>query len=157
MNHYLFLDIDGVCNSHRYFFGGDKPGDRERNVFNMIDPSTIPYLHAICDPVQAQVVITSSIRLACPMGQIKRAFRDHGLLAQIIDKTGYSAVGDHTNRRGIEIQNWLDAKACAPCRFVILDDSADMGPLLPHLVRTTWNDGLLAEHVAPALKILRGE
>jgi hypothetical protein len=160
MNHYLFLDLDGVCNSHRYFFGGESMGDRERNIFNMIDPSTIPHLNAICDPLGVKVVITSSARLAYPMGQFKRAFRDHGLNAPIIGKTGYSAVGDSTNRRGIEIGNWLHAEKnlrYEPRRFLILDDSADMGPLLPYLVRTTWGEGLLAEHVEPALKILRGE
>lgn len=160
MNYYLFLDIDGVCNSHRYFFGGDRPGDRERNVFNMIDPSTIPHLNAICDPLGVKVVISSSIRLAYPMGQIRRALRDHGLRADVVGKTGYSSVGDSTNRRGIEIGNWMHDKWLSdnePCRFVILDDAADMGPLLPNLVQTTWGDGLLAEHVEPALRILRGE
>lgn len=159
MNHYLlFLDIDGVCNSHRYFFGGDRPGDRERNVFNMIDPSTIPHLNAICDPFGVKVVISSSIRLAYRMGEIRRAFRDHGLHADIVGKTGYSCVGDSTNRRGIEIGEWLQARYPQhTSRFVILDDSSDMGDLLPYLVRTTWGDGLLAEHVEPALKILRGE
>jgi len=31
---------------------------------------------------------------------------------------------------------------------------SDMGPLLPYLVHTTWQHGLLDEHVPRALKIL---
>ena len=79
---------------------------------------------------------------------------------EVIGKTGYSRVGDSTNRRGIEIGNWLHDKWVRenePCRFVILDDSSDMGPLRTNLVRTTWDEGLLPEHIEPALKILRGQ
>jgi hypothetical protein len=39
-------------------------------------------------------------------------------------------------------------------RFVILDKEADMGDLSPRLVKTTWNDGLLDEHVDRAIAML---
>ena len=50
-----------------------------------------------------------------------------------------------SEERGIEIQHWLDEHPGVE-KFVILDDCADMAHLLPHLVKTTWENGLQDEH-----------
>ena len=150
--------MDGVCNSHDYFFGSRRPAPslEGREPVHMIDPATIVHLNAIVEPSGALVVISSSWRQVHKVPRIAAGLKHHGFIGTVIGKTGYRSDGDHTSRRGLEIQDWLDALELPdePRRFVILDDSADMGPLLPQLVQTTWAHGLLAEHVAPALKIL---
>lgn len=154
---YLFLDIDGVVNSHEFFFGPSACGTLERDgqpLSAQIDPRAIAHLNAIINATQAEVVISSSWRQVHSVGTIARALRDKGFTGKVIGKTGYRADGDSSDRRGLEILDWLKAQQVMSKRWVILDDSADMGVLLPCLVRTTWNDGLLAEHVAPAIKIL---
>lgn len=150
------MDLDGVVNSQDYFFGVRRPeGDRE--LRKMIDPETIPHLNQIIERTGALVVISSSWRLVHRLPDIRGALNHHGFVGKVVSKTGYSREGDSTNRRGLEIQAWIDAEECAsdePRGFVILDDSRDMGRLLPYLVNTTWEHGLLAEHVEPAVKIL---
>jgi len=167
VNRFLFLDLDGVVNSARYFadlkarMEAHKTtcGDKEERLRHQVDPDATFHLSEIVRRSGAKIVISSSWRLVQTLDAIKTALRDRGFeyASSVIGKTPYSAVGDSTNRRGIEIQNWLVAEenlSDEPRRIVILDDDRDMGPLLPHLVKTTWQDGLLAEHVPAALKIL---
>jgi hypothetical protein len=53
-----------------------------------------------------------------------------------------------------EIKTWLGNHPEVD-RFVILDDERrDMGDLSARHVRTTWNDGLLDEHVDRAIAML---
>ena len=158
----IFLDFDGVLNSARYFYGPDRVSAENLTqlwkCIHMLDPATAPLLNAITDASGARLVISSSWRLAYPLGIIDKAMKHRGFTGQVIGKTGYRSDGDSTSRRGLEIQDWMDQHHEAGWEpieaFVILDDSADMGPLLPKLVRTTWEEGLLAEHVEPALRIL---
>lgn len=157
MSRFLFLDMDGVCNSHDFFFGPRRLSEPGREPTHMIDPSTIPHLNAIVERSGALVVISSSWRQVHKLVRITAALKHHGFTGRVIGKTGYRSDGDSTNRRGLEIQDWLDSNENLydqPQSFVILDDSSDMGLLLPCLVRTSWQHGLLAEHVPLALEIL---
>jgi|SRR5882672_1174153 len=158
MKRYLFLDMDDVLTSSDYMFGPRRPipqGDDFRSPYEMIDPETIPRLNAIVEPTGALVVISSSWRQVHPLGFIANAMVRHGFKGTVVGKTGYRSDGDSGTRRGLEIQDWLDrASPVAQPRFVILDDDSDMGPLAPRLVKTTWQRGLLDEHVSLALKIL---
>jgi len=166
MSVFLFLDMDGVMTSSDYMFGPRRPAAEDgdcRSPYAMIDPATIPRLNAIVEPTGARVVITSSWRLVHKIGIIANALMRHGFTGKVVGKTGYSVAGDSRTRRGIEIQDWLDKHAgreqlgehAVTRRIVILDDDRDMGPLLPWLVQTTWQSGLLDDHVPLALKILQ--
>lgn len=55
--------------------------------------------------------------------------------------------------RGAQIQSWLDDHP-EVTHYVVLDDDADMGPVLDRLVKTTWEYGLLDEHVDRAAGML---
>ncbi len=59
------------------------------------------------------------------------------------------------NRRGLEIQQWLDTRTDVES-FVILDDDRDMGALLPYLVLTRYDEGLTRDHVERAVAMLIG-
>jgi len=167
VNRFLFLDMDGVVNSARYFAALQAKmeahkttyGDKDERLRYQVDPEAAAHLNDIVRRSQCKIVISSSWRLVHTVGAIRRALHRRGFAyaSSIIGKTPYSAVGDSSNRRGIEIQSWLDAEeniSDEPRSIVILDDARDFGPLLPRLVKTSWQDGLLAEHVPLVLKIL---
>lgn len=165
---FLALDIDGVLNSRQFL---ERTKESRSNVKaderlrHMLDPDAIVHLNAIMAQTGAKIVISSSWRLVHTIGGIKRALRDCGFeyATRVIDKTPYSPHGDHTNRRGIEIQAWLKRRWGVPPEhpypppkllLAILDDDSDLGHLLPHLVRTTYEHGLTHEHVAPVVKLI---
>lgn len=133
MNRYLFLDIDGVLNSHQFFYSDLAQKERlmDRSIEHQLDPAAIGHLNAIIQATDAQIVISSSWRIVRTVSVIKHALHNRGLEGdKVIGKTGYRSDGDSSNRRGLEIQDWLNEKAGdAPHRFVILDDSSDMGEL----------------------------
>lgn len=159
----VFLDIDGVLNSHTFFRSRVTPeqaaemragpvvlrGDDEQ-ARAMIDPAAVEHLNTLIEKSGAEIVISSTWRHAFTMGIIRRALHANGFRhnRSIIGQTpSYGRGGD----RGHEIQQWLDEANPAPDRFVILDDNEDMAHLRGHLVRTHYVDGLKAEHVATAL------
>jgi hypothetical protein len=122
----LFLDIDGVLNSHRTaiafgsMFGVDK-----------LDPIAVKLVRGIVDAADACVVLSSSWRLI-------HDFRELGkqLDLPIIDKTP-SMLGP----RGREIKAWLDGHPeCT--QYAIVDDDGDMLPeQMPYFVKTHMHDG----------------
>jgi len=159
MNYFLFLDIDGVLNSAEFFYGPLAKQERksDRSLEHMLDPTAVGYLNTIVDATGAKVVISSSWRQVHRPSVIREALKKRGFTGDVIGRTGYRSDGDSGTRRGLEIQDWLDIEenmTDEPRRFVILDDSSDMGPLLPYLVRTTWERGLCIEHVPLAIGIL---
>jgi len=162
---YLMLDIDGVLNSHRFFAarsakladtayvaGQSYTPDESREA--MLDPEAVARLNRLVERSGAHVVVSSSWRLVHTVPQIGRALRHHGFQHALVGRTPYSSIGNNTNRRGLEIATWLRDNAKEPYALVILDDSADMGELLPRLVRTTYDEGLTDEHVQLALEML---
>ncbi len=176
---YLFLDIDGVLNSERFLYKTKKARDeviewnKELRLRHALDPEALGRLTVIMDRCRGEgfntkIVMSTSWRLQNTVGDFRRAFIANGfskeLALRIIDKTPYRIDGDCTNRRGLEIQQWLDARwgaaqlpgaaATIPPRICILDDSRDFGHLLPHHVLTEWGDGLTDEHIDPCVRLL---
>ena len=122
----LFLDIDGVLNSHRtaIAFGGMFGVDK-------LDPIAVRLVRGIVDTADACVVLSSSWRLT-------HDFRELGkqLDLPMIDRTP-SLVGP----RGKEIKAWLDGHPeCT--RYAIVDDDGDMLPeQTPYFVQTNMREG----------------
>jgi hypothetical protein len=129
----LFLDIDGVLNSHRsaYAFGGFPfDVDKHRNRF---DEVAIALVRNICTASGAQIVLSSSWRTDKDWQRIGR-----GLNLPIFDRTPYL----HPGPRGAEIAAWLAAHPEVDC-YAILDDEGDMlAEQKPRFVQTTHEDGL---------------
>jgi hypothetical protein len=158
----IFLDIDGVLNSHAYLQRAPGAFD-DRDPAKMIDDQAVAHLNAIVERSGADVVISSSWRIAHRLPTIRDALRRRGFVGRVIGRT---PIGHREPIRGVirgcvrgnEIQGWLDAAAqrqgFSVSSFVILDDNSDMGHLLPRLVQTTYGHGLLPAHVAKALAVL---
>lgn len=129
----LFLDIDGVLNSHRsaYAFGGFPfDVDKHRNRF---DEVAIALVRNVCTASGAQIVLSSSWRTDKDWQRIGRS-----LNLPIVDRTPYL----HPGPRGVEIAAWL-AEHPEVERYAILDDDGDMlDEQKPFFVQTTHEDGV---------------
>jgi hypothetical protein len=167
----LFLDLDGVINSSDYF---KNRHHLPRPTRDPIDAPTVPRLNTITDRTGAKIVISSTWRLQPrpyqhpgqvePLRQILSA---HGITGEIIGTTPWfwKPHSDHPEddtvviagkERGHEIQAWLDQHP-AVLSFVILDDDSDMVHLRHRLVKTSFEFGLLDEHVERAVAMLLEE
>ncbi len=144
----LFLDFDGVLNNKAFFegFKGRFVPDED-----MIDPQAVGLLQDIIDKTGAKIVISSSWRKGFDLEELQAMLKNKGLVrAEIIGKTPAKMSLYH---RGGEIRMWLRDyvdKSDPIEGIVILDDDSDMESLMPWLVQTFWETGLLPEHVGEA-------
>ncbi len=153
MNKIIFLDIDGVLNSQKFF--NERfiiLGRAVKVLHEKIDPEAVLKLNQITDATDAKIVLSSTWRMGFQEDTIKCAdfFKSLGITGEII---GMTPVLNHF--RGGEISHWLlnnDPKGTD--KFIIIDDSADMGTLLSKLIRTNLLVGIQDEHVELAIKIL---
>ena len=70
-------------------------------------------------------------------------------LMEIYDKTPY--VG---GERGDDITAWFNRHP-GDWKYVILDDDDDMGIHMPHLVRTSFDEGLTMKEADRCIELLR--
>lgn len=148
----LYLDIDGVLNSHRY--------DQERTAGQgNIDESRLPLLREIVCATGAQIVLISSWRIHWDRepGQrdnigreLDTLFARYGLT--ILDKTPQMP-----RSRAEQIQAWQEQCPQTVEAFVILDDAfGGWGDLAERLVKTNSRigRGLESAHVEAAIRLL---
>jgi len=149
----VFLDIDGVLNSGEHFKSGLDQSLRMQDKawwMEMLDPAAIALLNGLLDRTGAKVVVSSTWRHAQEVDEIQECLEGKGFTGKLIGATprrGYET-------RGEEIQAWIDSTHHDVEAFVILDDDSDMGELMGRLVHTTWEKGLLPEHIEPAEALL---
>ncbi len=146
----IFLDFDGViCTGRQAIASG------ERGVISGLDPVALGFLNRICSQNDLKVVISSTWR----HGDNRRHFYE------IFGCGGYVSLAHalHDNwctpttinmSRGGEIELWLSRNECDG--YVIIDDDASMLDYqLPHFVNTDSINGMLYEHYAQVMKILK--
>ena len=152
----VFLDIDGVLNSHKLM---KKMGHEDYDLDDLIDPDAVSLLNNRTDATGASIVVSSSWRLnylGQPQGltRLCALLKDrHGIKAPIIGMTPEKRNALR-NVRGKEIQTWLD---CAPVQvddFIIIDDDSDMGRLRNKQIKTSMIDGLRIDHVEEGIRRL---
>ncbi len=138
----LFLDVDGVLNSIDQL-------DESRRFLGMA-PMHVAALARILAETDAKVVVSSAWRIGGigPGSRFWDELSRHGangelVLRRVVDKTDslWNEAPDKQSVRGFEIQSWREKNGHAG-PFVIVDDDSDMGPLKPHLVKTTSQRGL---------------
>lgn len=151
----LFLDLDGVVNSGRFFRDQyDEVDGRGAEAYAaaQIDPSAVAVLNGIIAATGADVVISSTWRLMRRLPDLRGILRSRGFTGRIIDAT--PDLNDKP--RGLEIQAWLDAQREQPPAFAIVDDDEDMAHLSHRLVRTTFAEGLTEADADRLIALLRG-
>lgn len=143
----LFLDIDGVLNSHAWLEQGHMKSHTKMETH--FDPEACRLLNTVIQRTGCELVLSSSWRIGHDVSWIETVLQKRGCpLAKFRGETPNLILEDNSNDdlRGREIEAWLKA-ADFKDAFVIVDDSNDMGRLLPRLVRTSWRTGLTAEAV----------
>jgi hypothetical protein len=146
----LFLDIDGVLNSERWYTHRQKTVSMdevsEKYPFYEIDPESVKWLNYVTDTTGAKIVCSSTWRLGRSVAALAERFKSVGITGEIIDSTvhfgGFKNVS-YTIPRGCEIEYWLDQKKFQRINwskekqqeyldksevknYVIIDDDSDM-------------------------------
>jgi len=150
----VFCDIDGVLNS-RVFLAGLRPppglvADGPEWWAEMLDREAVGRLNRLLAETGASVVVSSSWRLGSTAEALQTILDLGGFEGAVVGVTPHLSE----QPRGEEIQRYLASHPAEA--FVILDDEDDMGELLSSLVRTSFDTGLLDEHVERAKKALGG-
>ena len=162
----IFLDCDGVINCAEFYSQMSpklkklKAGSSvEDELKLLVNPVMVERVNQITRATGAKIVWSSSWRGAWLIendyASIPQFFKDIGIEGEVVGVTPED--GEHFSHphycRGNQIHNWLDQHP-EVTKFIILDDSSDMGALRGHLVRPTWECGLQDEHVEAAIRKL---
>lgn len=139
----IFLDLDGVLNSGRFFRAQRAAGRRTLTTVERIDPASVAQLNRIVATIDPIVVVSSTWREKHSLDTLTQCLRSNGYIGRLY---GATPVLSGQNR-GQEIQAWMTRKGLIPSEVIILDDNDDMDHLLPRLVLTDTDTGLLPEHV----------
>lgn len=151
----LFVDVDGVLVNHASLSKWTKEAesrkdfsraDYEESRYRMFDPICVARLNDLLIRPDTEYVISSTWRLH---RDCVRVFKQAGVLRRALGKTPRLPY----EKRGNEIQAWLDANPHDNRSIVILDDDSDMEHLTHRLVKTSMNGGLLDVHVEQALRL----
>jgi hypothetical protein len=174
----VFLDIDGVINSHE-FFASERWAKRKQETgveqsANWIDDASRD--HAMIDPdlamrverlrreASAAIVVSSSWRHGRTLDQLAAILYRVGINSVIGTTPEYVErnVGGKillARERGHEIQAWMDGPqgtrlGASTSDIVILDDDSDMAHLAHRHVKTPFATGIQDEHVERAIRLL---
>jgi hypothetical protein len=167
----IFLDFDGVLNSHQYLRSPDFKNavkdmtDAELYLTKyeyMLDPEAIKLVNDLVTRSGAEVIASTSHRVRYSLDEMSDMLKNRGATFQIAAKTprGMPKKFSQTVDRGDEIQEYLSLLEEAGEKvegFVILDDMFNMLHLTKHLVRTSQLTGLTPEDIERAVKILNGD
>ena len=148
-NKIIFLDVDGVLNSAKFDRWLQDHHMKQYYGYELLDQNALLNLQDIVFVTGADIVLSSSWRLSRSCSErLRQQLLPYGL--QFIDKTVCLRQED----RGEEIKEWLSRHPEVD-HFVILDDDEfEMAGLEGHLVKTTFEEGLLEQHAAKAIEIL---
>lgn len=148
----IFLDIDGVLNSHEWIHANQHLFNAGRLFMHQnVDRTAVARVQQICDATGAKIVISSTWRRLNTLEQLQNVLRNHGLASEVIGTT--PILSDF---RGKEIQQWLDNNGPIES-FVIIDDDGDMLHLMDRLVKTSFDTGLQDRHVSQAIETLNAQ
>jgi hypothetical protein len=144
----LFLDIDGVLNSHRtaYATKGFPHGfdDAQKQKFDWI---AVGLIRRLCEETNTSIVLSSSWRIIHTVHECA-----NGLDLPIFDATPRLC-----GIRGDEIQEWLNRHPEVE-QYAIVDDDSDMlESQKDHFVQTSHADGLSYAGYQALHRILEGK
>jgi hypothetical protein len=139
-----------VLNNADYLYRAKAKGMEDES--DELDTESIALVNDLLVRGNAAVVISSSWRYGRLRTQLCDILSKRGFTGTVV---GMTPTSRDVAERGHEIQQWLDETQYEIESFAILDDDADMAHLLPRLVKTTFTNGLLPEHIERALTILK--
>lgn len=154
----LFLDVDGVLNSHAYVRRGGSLSCRSDGI----DPEAVKHLQRIIDETKCTIVLSSTWRTIYSLKVMREKLRAKGLRSAWrlkyktpdLARRADASVIYQGRCRGEEVKHWLTARRYRG-PYVCVDDDSDFLPDQP-LVKTTFDSGLTSEHADRCIAILRG-
>ena len=165
MRKVIFLDIDGVLNTGRWYTQMDRNTPRDKYGY-AFDPNAVANLKKILDETGADIVISSSWK-SFGLSELEEMWQDRALPGKLIGITPNSVSDemllnvdlDHMELfsiRGMEIKEWLTKHGKNVSHYVIIDD---MDNFLPeqqtHFVWTDPDVGITKEDAEQAIIILK--
>jgi len=145
-NNYIFLDFDGVLNSTDFVCRNNKYEHlTRREVHDNLQPDLVENLNVLVEETNSHVVVSSTWRILNDLSQLQQILNRAGFKHKLL---GVTPGGG--GFRGIQIQDYIDSLDTEPDRILIIDDSSDMGHLMPYLLRTTMQNGFNVERLAYA-------
>jgi hypothetical protein len=137
----LFLAIDGVIiNRESSKINYDNP-----------DPNCVARLNQLIEQSGAKIVVTGAWRISRGVNELQQLLDRWNVRCMVIAKT---PDGPRGCKRGDEIgkffQEWQGEEIES---IVILDDDADFGQFLLHLVHTRFESGLTLNNAEMAIKV----
>ena len=143
----IFLDIDGVLNSHRKLKEVYDRTHRPHSGYNYpFDEICLSNLKLLVETTDSKIVITSTWRKDNEgRDTLIKALKEYQLDHHII---GYTPIL-HTSR-GKEIKEYLSTLEEQP-NFIILDDDTDMEDLKDYLIKTNIQVGLTSDNTEEAI------
>jgi len=143
----IFLDIDGVLNSWRFFKDAAAAGERTPPGAAQIDKKSVRWLNRLIQDTNAKVVVSSTWRLIYSLGELQTMLESKNFIGSLIDRTP-SLPG---MPRGTEIAKWL-LEHPEVTNHVAFDDGDDIDG--PNFVWVDARKGLKERHIDSAAKIL---
>lgn len=160
----IFLDIDGVVNSAKYFdselFKQQSSGRSDSQILLVdhylhLDPDAIKLINDLVDKSGATVVLSSMWRFKYNIEEMTDMLQKRGATFIIKNKTpNIRRRMSEVVHRGDEVKAFLSSLEKQPSSFVILDDVDNMGNLKNNLVLTKYETGVTLEDIELALTIL---
>lgn len=166
----LFLDIDGVLNSKRWYVSEDRRRRRQDGLANIkhrlgvkysrtwdFDPRCVKNLNELSRTVPGLVVVVSSTwRKGMTVPQLRKLLKAVGFEGKVLDKTGV----DESRLRYKEIGTWLserDLRGEKVERWAAVDDdSSDMIQLGGNFFKINNEVGLTRDDARKVARFLRG-
>ena len=150
----VFLDFDGVLNSHEFFVElSAKPEAEQGDLVTTLSPVCTANLVKLLEiEPELQIVISSTWRHAFELSWLKDKLASHG-----VDPKRIIGITPRrfSSTRGEEIGMWL-ADHQEVEHFVILDDDKfDIVRLRKWLVQTDEQVGLTTKDIAKVVKVLK--
>lgn len=154
----VFLDIDGVLNSERFFEAHPWPEGASWWSESALDPRAVAQLDRLLRASGAAVVLSSSWRKRVTLDELNGWLTGLGLSRPIVDATPrlYRTADGVRPTRGDEIAAWMAAAPEAIEAFIVLEDEEPLGALEARCVRTDPRDGLTERAVDGAIALLAG-
>ena len=143
----IFLDIDGVLNSHRKLIEVYNKTHKPHSGYNYpFDELCLENLKTLVETTNSKIVITSTWRKDKEgRDKLIQVLKEYELDQHII---GYTPILNQP--RGIEIKAYLSTLDHQP-NFIILDDDTDMEELQEYLIKTNISVGLTKENTEKAI------
>ena len=168
----IFLDIDGVLNTEKYYnYLRDNGLDTDDYFGNLFSPEAVENLQRIIETTNAQIVISSSWRFA-GIGGLRTMWNRRQLPGYIYDITSLYVADDFIREhmgeedfdyteaifstRELEISSWLRDHP-ETTNYVILDDLSSMKRYEANYVRINPKKGITRENTEQAITILNSK